>query len=202
MPNIGESSPFIIGESNLQPWKVLKSEDLFVANPWIALSVHQVRLPDDRVVDDYYQIELPEFAMIYARTSDDKVIVERMYKHGLRKVVLTLPAGLLESGEQPLMSAQRELLEETGYRADEWRGLGSFVINGNYGCGKAHLFEAIGAHQVAEPHSGDLEQMEIVLMKPHELVDALGRGYIETLGAAALIALATNPAINDGAALA
>ncbi len=70
---------------------------------------------------------------MFAQTDKGAVVMARHYKHGPRHVILSLPAGHLEPGEQPLDSAKRELLEETGFVADDkdWRSLGSFVVSGN-----------------------------------------------------------------------
>ena len=57
-------------KDRLEPWETLKNQELFVAEPWIKLSVQQVRLPAGRVVDDYYQIRLPEFTVIFAQMTD------------------------------------------------------------------------------------------------------------------------------------
>jgi ADP-ribose pyrophosphatase len=182
----------------LQPWEVLQTQDLIVAPPWLKLSVHQVRLPNGKVVNDYYQIQLHEFAVIFAQTTDGRVIMERQYRHGAGRVTLVLPAGSIEPSETPLAAAQRELLEETGYTSNDWRPLGSFVVHGNYGCGKAHLFAAHDAQQVAEPDSGDLEDIEIILMNVGDLVDSVRNGDVALLGSAAAIALATNPLLRQG----
>ena len=56
-------------------------------------------------------------------------------RRGAGKGSLVLPASFIEDGEQPLTCAQGELLEETGYACNDWELLGSFVANGNYGCG-------------------------------------------------------------------
>jgi ADP-ribose pyrophosphatase len=176
-----------------RPWEVLGSREVFVAEPWIKVSVQQVRLPNGRIVDNYHRIEFPEYVVVFAQTGDGEVVLERSYKHGVGHSSLVLPSGLIDEGEEPLAAARRELLEETGYAASEWRLLGSFVPNGNYGCGKAHLFTAREAHQVAQPDSGDLEDMDIIRMKPDELVGAVQRGDIALLGSIAAIALALNP---------
>lgn len=183
-------------KSRLQRWEVLNSCEVFVASPWIKVSVEQVRLPDGRVVDDYHQIVLGESAVIFAQTRDGRVIMERQYKHGIGKVTLVLPAGLIEDGENAMVAAQRELLEETGYTSDDWCPLGSFVAHGNYSCFKLHVFMARNAQRVAKPHSGDLEDMEIVLMKPEAILNAIREGEITLLGTVATIALATNPLIH------
>ena len=149
----------------------------------------EVSLPDGTVVKDYRQIELPDSVVMFVQNIEGKVIVERQYKHGVGKVTIVLPAGSIEPGEDPLEAAQRELLEETGYRAEQWQPLGDFVAHGNFGCGITHFFMAKEARQVAEPDSGDLEEMEILLIDPGSLRDALRQGQVLTLGAAAIIAL-------------
>ncbi len=172
------------------PWQVLKTSEVFSAEPWLTLSVQQVRVPDGRVIDDYYQLSLPDFIVVFAETASGKVIMIRQYKHGARQTSLTLPGGLVEKGENPLDTARRELLEETGYRADSWKGLGSYVVNGNLGCGRGHFFMAGGAEQVQEPASGDLETMEIELLTREKIAEALRSGEVMLLNHAAAIALA------------
>ena len=53
---------------------------------------------------------------------------------------------------------------------------------------------------MAEPESGDLEEMEIILMKPKDIVDALKNGEVAMLGTAAVIAMATNPLMRQAEA--
>jgi len=111
-----------------QSWQIIASQDLLNIPPWVTVSVQRVRLPNGRTVDDYHQIKLQDYTLIFAQTSAGEVIVERAYKHGPRQYTLSLPAGLMEEGETPLASAQRELLEETGYVSDDWHSLA--------GCGR------------------------------------------------------------------
>jgi ADP-ribose pyrophosphatase len=90
------------------------------------------------------------------------------------------------------------LLEETGYTAEDWRSVGTFVTHANYGCSKAYVFTAQKAHAVAAPNSGDLEEMEILLLRPEELYKAIREGHVGSLSAAAAIALATHPELIRG----
>ena len=180
-------------KSRLHPWVVIDSREVFAAEPWIQVLQQEIRLPNGAVVHDYHQVRLQEYVIVFAQTADGKVIIERQYKHGLGKVSLTLPAGSINAGEEPLAAAQRELLEETGYRSDRWESLRSFASHGSYGCGRAHIFVARDAHRVAEPDSGDLEEMEIILADQGQLAEAVQEDEFELLGTVAVIALATNP---------
>lgn len=182
--------------SRLKPWEILKQQELFAAPPWIQLSVQEIGLPDGRIIDDYYRIDLQEYVAIVLQVANGNVMMMQQYRQGLGRVSLVLPGGGIEKGEDPLAAAQRELLEETGYVANDWQDLGCFAVSANYGCGKAHIFAAKSAQQVTEPNSGDLEETEIILMPPEEIIEAVRRGEVAALGAVAAIALALNPVFN------
>ncbi len=179
--------------SEIRPWEVVAERQVLEAPPWVNVSVQTVELPNGKVVDDYYQIDLGEYIVVFAQTPEGQVIVERQYKHGLGEVTLTMPSGSIEGDESPLVAAQRELLEETGYVSDEWQSIGSFVVNGNQRCGQAHYFTAKNAHNVTEPNSGDLEAMQILLMSPEEVLEALRTGGFRLLSSSMAVALVMNP---------
>lgn len=142
----------------LRPWRILRAERVFTAEPWIEVSRQHVELPGGRIVDDYHRIELTDFALIVAETPDHRLLILRQYRHGVGKVSLSLPADAIVPNEDPLAAACRELLEETGYVASRWRKLGRFVCNANYSCGHAHIFTAKNARRVAQPKSDNLEE--------------------------------------------
>ena len=84
---------------------------------------HVVRLPDgSEGVREY--IRHPGAVVILALLEDGCVLLERQFRYPHRREFLELPAGKLDPGEQHLETAKRELLEETGYVAAEWRRLG------------------------------------------------------------------------------
>ncbi|MDP2948060.1 MAG: NUDIX hydrolase [Chloroflexota bacterium] len=180
-------------DRTMSPWRTLHSYEAYVARPWITVSVHRVQLPDGRVVQDYHQVKLPDYTVVFAQTPDRRIILERQYKYGIRRACYVLPSGIIEDNEAPAAAAERELLEETGYASDEWRYMGGFVASANYGCGKAHLFIARNVRKVAEPNSGDLEDMEIVMLTRKQLAGAVRNGDVASLSALAALAWATNP---------
>ena len=173
----------------LKAWDVLHSEKIFSADPWITVIRQEVMLPTGKIIKDYHRIDLGDFVVIFAQTKDGKIVVERQYKHGAGEIGLVMPAGAVEAGEESIVAAERELLEETGYKSDHWESLGSYVPNGNYGCGLAHMFMANNAYKVQEPASGDLEDMDIILMDKDEISKSLIEGEFHMLGSIALIAL-------------
>jgi ADP-ribose pyrophosphatase len=150
----------------------------------------RVGLPDGREVDGFLWIRTRDFVAMVAVTERDEVVLLRSYKHGPRNVSLAVPAGYIEDSEEPLAAAKRELREESGYESDEWSSLGSYVVDGNYGVGTEHVFLAQGARKVTEPASGDLEEMEIVVVPRDEVSAFVRRGEVVQLSSAAALALA------------
>lgn len=174
----------------LKPWRVLRTRAIFADPPHIALNADDVALPDGRVVEGYYQIASRASCAVVARTEGGDLVMLRQYKHGARKVCLTFPGGRMESGETLLQTAQRELLEETGYEARQWLSLGRFPIHANQRVGEVELFRADFARHIAAAKSDDLEEMETILISSAESRAALARGDIALLGDAAALSLA------------
>ena len=171
-------------------WETLSRRELLDASPWVRVAVEEVRLPGGRVIGDFYQVALPEFTVVVAETAEGLIVTAHQYKHGVRRVSTMLPAGLIEDGEDPRACAERELLEETGYEANCWRKLGAFVVDGNRGCGRAHVFLALDARRVAEPIADELEPLEVRLARPRDLVEAALSGEVAVLAHVAALMLA------------
>ncbi|NOX61572.1 MAG: NUDIX hydrolase [Chloroflexi bacterium] len=170
-------------------WQVLSDRVLLAREPWLVVREETVRLPDGRVVEGFLKIDAPAYVAVFGVREDGRVVAVQEYKHGPGRVALQPPAGFLEPNENPLVAAQRELLEETGYAAREWRLMGRFHTDGNRGMSLGHYFFATGLHQVAEPNANDLGQVTPVLLTPDELHERVMQGAVLTAGAAACFLL-------------
>ena len=86
------------------------------------LHVHrdEVRLPDGKTSVREY-IRHPGAVVILPLTQSGELILERQHRYPLGRDFIEVPAGKIDPGEQTLACAQRELLEETGYKAQDWR---------------------------------------------------------------------------------
>lgn len=170
----------------LQEWQVLKRDLVLERSPWFSLWRETIRLPDGRQIDDYYQFEQRDYVEI-AAWQDGRVLGLWRYKHGPRRVNLGLPAGYLESGEEPLAAACRELREEAGLASENWRHLGSYNLDGNRGPARAHLFAALDCRTIAALPSDDLEEQTGVWLTPQQWGEHLAAGKVATLGAAVAV---------------
>ena len=82
-----------------------------------------VRLPNGGIASREFVVH-PGAVMIIAIRDDGRLVMERQYRYPVQQVMIEFPAGKLDPGEDPWVCAQRELLEETGYRATEWAHAG------------------------------------------------------------------------------
>jgi len=79
----------------------------------------RIRLPDGAQATREFIVH-PGAVMVVPILDDGRLVMERQWRYPLAQVMLEFPAGKLEAGEPTLQCAQRELFEETGYRAREW----------------------------------------------------------------------------------
>ena len=82
-----------------------------------------VRLPDGNQATREYIVH-PGAVMVIAQMNDGRFVMERQYRYPVKRVMIEFPAGKLDAGECCLACAQRELLEETGFTAQEWARAG------------------------------------------------------------------------------
>jgi ADP-ribose pyrophosphatase len=176
-------------------WKRLSRREVYNGLPWLRVFVDTVRLPSGRVVEDFHQIEAPDFAMVCARRADGKILLERQYKYSAGKITYCLPGGCVGPGETPLKAAKREFLEETGYRAGNWIRVGTFPVDSTRGCGRGYFFLADGIERVAEPIDDDMENVEVTFLSPSAVMKAILDLDISSISSIALLLLGTNPAM-------
>jgi ADP-ribose pyrophosphatase len=174
----------------MKPWKTLARKTILDHSSWLRVESHIVGLPDGRTIDDWAWVITPDFVIVVIITEEGSFLCFRQIKYGVGGLTLAPVGGYIETGETPLLAAQRELLEETGYTASEWIDLGHYVVDGNRGSGNAYLFLAKGARQVQSIHADDLEEQELLHLSRSEVETALRAGEFKALPWATAVALA------------
>jgi ADP-ribose diphosphatase len=119
-------------------------------------------------------VEHPGAVVIVPITDEGDILLVKQWRRAAEKILLELPAGTLENGEPPLLCAQRELQEETGYRAHELIPMGGFFSAPGFCTEYLHLFLAKGLYPSPLPHD-DNEAIDLVKMplaQALEMIDA------------------------------
>jgi len=110
---------------------------------WLELRRDSVHLPDGGMATREY-IQHPGAVAVLPLLDDGRVVLVRQFRYPVAKVLLELPAGKRETGEDLLHCAARELAEETGYRATEWAYAGEIHNAAAYATESIWLYFARG----------------------------------------------------------
>jgi len=119
-------------------------------------------IKDDVELSDGYKsfrevVVHPGGVVIVALTDENKIILVKQYRYPIKCVNIELPAGKLEFGENPDLAAKRELEEETGYMAKDWKSLGYINTTPGICTEKLYLYMASGLEFVGEhPDEGEI----------------------------------------------
>ena len=123
-------------------------------------------------------VRTPDAVAIVAVDGEGRIVLVRQHRPAAGRTLLELPAGLVDDGEDPLESAQRELREETGLRGGNWRQLWSFYSTPGFADEYITVFAADGLEE-GEPNLDDGEDVEVerwtmdeLSLRLHELEDA------------------------------
>ena len=111
-----------------KPWPLIRSKD-GPSYRIFSLRIDTAQAPHTGKEHDFYIIDSPDWINIIPLTDNGHVVMVKQYRHGTREVTLEVPGGMVEDGDSAEETAYRELLEETGYKAESMMKLG--VIDPN-----------------------------------------------------------------------
>lgn len=153
--------------------KTLHSEKLF-SGRIIDLYLEDVELPNGKTSKREI-IKHPGAVAVIAFTEENKMVMVRQYRKAMERVLVEIPAGKLEIGEEPVVTAKRELEEETGYTCDDLEPLISFYTSPGFADELVHLYVAKGLRADTEEHHLDEDEfvdlLEVTLEEALELIE-------------------------------
>ncbi len=120
--------------------KTLESEKIF-SGKIIQVRVDKVLLPDGRQSTREI-VDHADAVAVVPVDNDNNIWMVRQYRKAIEQAILEIPAGLLEEDEEPLKGAQRELVEETGLRAEAWKKVLSYYTTAGFSNEKIHIYLA------------------------------------------------------------
>ncbi len=101
-------------------------------------------------------------AAVLPQFEDGSVLLVRQFRYALGAHTLEIPAGKIDGSDEPLATAQRELLEETGYAAEHWKGIGHFHSSTGFTDELLTVFHASGLRMAGAPRPEEGEHVESV----------------------------------------
>ena len=160
-----------------KPWKVISStKDR--SYKVFSLRTDRAVSPRTGLEHDFFILESSSWVNVIPLTPEKEVVMVRQYRHGIRGVTLEIPGGLVEGGDTPQGAAERELMEETGYRAGRMLLLGSVHPNPAIQNNACYTFVALNVARAGAQQQDDKEDIEVVHHPLKEIPGLISRGEI------------------------
>jgi 8-oxo-dGTP pyrophosphatase MutT (NUDIX family) len=182
-------------------WPVVSTAEL-VRGRLVTVRTDKVRMPDGELAERDVVIH-PGAVAVLALDDAQQVLLIRQYRHPVGRLLWEIPAGLRDvAGEQPWATARRELLEEAGYRARDWRVLADYYTSPGFSTERLRVFLARDLEFVPESErdfvpAGEETQLVPAWLPLDEAVRQVFAGELHN-GVAALGILAGYAARSEG----
>ncbi len=152
------------------------SRKLIYQGSFLRVMEDTVELPNKHHAKREYLLH-PGAAVILPLFENGDVLFVRQYRYPVGKEILEVPAGKLDAEEEPLLCAQRELLEETGYKAENWTKISTFEPVAGYSNEVMHLYKATEL-QFTEANPDEDEFLESCRIPFHEALEKVIAGEL------------------------
>ena len=162
-----------------KPWKTIHSESLLKTSVF-EISKEKCELPDGRIMPAYFRVTCTDWVNVVPFTPEGKIIMLRQYRHGSGEWNWEIPGGALSrnAGENPLMAAQRELLEETGCESVKWENAGAHRPNPALQGNQMHTFIAYDCVKTSELKLDPYEDLTIHYLTQDEVKNLIRKKEI------------------------
>jgi ADP-ribose pyrophosphatase len=165
-----------LAEANMDLTETCLDSELVYNGSFIKVRRDHAALPDGQVHTREYIVH-PGAVAVLALLDNGKLLMERQFRYAPRREFIEIPAGKIDQGEDILVCARRELLEETGYAAREWTHLATAWPGIGYSDERIEYFLARGlAHEGRQLDDGEF--LEVLELSPDEAMDWVRQGKI------------------------
>lgn len=164
----------------MTPWLRLASTDI-IRDRWIRLRADRCQLASGQIIEPYYVMEEPEWVHVVALNAAREILLVRQYRYAGNAPGYELPGGTSDAGEELLVAAQRELLEETGCVAENWRHVGGAFANPARQNNRIHCFLAENATIAAPQKLDATEEIAFEFVPPQRVLDLIAHGEINQM---------------------
>ncbi len=171
------------------PWKILKSETI-LKNKFFSIKKDKCKKSDKTIINEYFTVNRPDVAIIAAFTTQKKLIMIRQYRHPVQALNYELPAGYMEPSDTDIQkAAERELLEETGYKAKKLKKIHEAYASAGFMNNRVHFFIGFNAKKIQKQQLDESEELTVRLTSWQKALKLLKDEKIKDLGSVAGILL-------------
>lgn len=146
----------------MKKWPTLETKNILKAHVFRYLQVRR-QSPQSLEVGEFDIVQCSNWVNIIAITPDKKIILIKQFRHGTEEYTTEIPGGAINHGEDSLVGAKRELLEETGYSSKNWKALGKLDVNPAFMTNTCEVFLALDVEKTDKQNLDPFEEIEVFL---------------------------------------
>ena len=155
--------------------KVIEQKEVFNGD-FLRVEKVKVMLPDGNFANRDI-VRHPGASALLAFKDAETILLVKQFRMAINKETLEIPAGKLEKGEEPLKAAARELEEETSFKAEEFKNLGTIATGAGFTDEKIRIFKATGLYKGVKGGDDD-EFIDVIPMKIEDIKIMIKNGDI------------------------
>ncbi|MCF3651555.1 NUDIX hydrolase [Synoicihabitans lomoniglobus] len=179
----------------LHPWEITASRYI-VNDRWLRLRADTCRRQDGLTIDPFYVLEKRDWVHVIPVLPDGRIVLVRQYRHGAGIMCLEFPGGVTEPDEDPLVGAQRELVEECGATGGTWSHVTTFYPNPARQSNQFHCYLARNVEETQAANLDPNEEIEVLRLTPTEIDAAIANGEFSQGNHIAAYLLARSQLVN------
>lgn len=161
----------------IEPWVTTREEVEYTTKIFKLLS-REMKIESEDHSATFSVLNAPDWVNIVPLTENGEVVLVEQYRYGTEEPTLELPGGMVDPGENPRECSERELLEETGFKAASWTDLGKVSSNPAILTNYTHTWLAEGCVKVQEQQLDGNERIHVHLVPLDEFLRLIHTGHV------------------------
>ena len=161
-----------------KPWKHISSR-LLAETRVFTVNAHTRISEETSREAEFYVLDSTDWVNVVALTTDGELVMVEQFRHGVSRVTLEIPGGMVDlTDASPEVAARRELEEETGYTGGDWSAIGVVDPNPATHSNRCFTFLARNVVLTKPPRPDGLEELDLRLVPRADVPELLRRGEI------------------------
>ena len=170
-------------------WKILNSEIVFKTNHF-EIEKDKCQKSDGKIIESYYTMNKSDVVVIAAFTKNKEIVLIKQYRHPVKDIDHEVPAGYIDEGEDIEIAAERELLEETGFKAEKLIHLKTTYASAGTMNNNVYFFIGLNAEKIQEQKLDETEELIVEVMKWEKALEMFNEGKIKDMASFACMYIA------------
>lgn len=162
---------------SIEPWITTQEKVEYTTKIFKVLK-RAMKIESENHESEFAIVEAPDWINVIALTENNEIVLVEQYRYGIDKPTLEFPGGMVDEGEDPLETSERELLEETGFSGDEWYDLGAVSSNPAFLTNYTYTYLVRNCKRIADQKLDGNERINVQIIPFEDFLELVKNGTV------------------------